>query len=408
MKPSPFAPSLLPILPPIAGVKLATFATGIRYKGRDDLLLAVMPEGTNVAGCFTRSLTASYNVIWGREHVKDGKGRVLVVNAGNANAFNGRYGKEAVERIAAHAATLVGCTKEEVFPCSTGVIGVRLPDDRITCHFQTMMNHASPSAWEASARAIMTTDTFPKLSSRQATIGTATVSINGFAKGSGMIAPNMATMLAYVFTDASLPAAILTPLFKQAVDRSFNSITVDGDTSTSDTAIMFATNQAQHPSISSIADPVLTSFTEALEELLMDLARQVVEDGEGITKAITIDITGAASEEAARKIGLSIGNSPLVKTAIAGEDANWGRIVMAVGKAYEAIDISKLNIAIGGISIVKHGELDPSYQEALLIPHMKGNRIHIEVDVGVGKARSRVLSCDLTHGYIDINADYRS
>jgi glutamate N-acetyltransferase/amino-acid N-acetyltransferase len=300
------------------------------------------------------------------------------------------------------------CRKNEVFIASTGVIGEALPDERLIGALAALKGDLAPESWPAAARAIMTTDTFPKGATRQAEIGGRTVTLNGIAKGSGMIAPDMATMLAFVFTDAKIPAQTLQALLEPAADLSFNSITVDGDTSTSDTLMAFATGQAKHRRVAGAKDPALRGFRAALEDLLRDLAQQVVRDGEGAQKFIAIEVTGAASRRAARRIGLAIGNSPLVKTAIAGADANWGRIVMAVGKAGEKADRDRLAIRIGGVEVARQGLVVPGYDEAPVARHMKGQEIEISVDVGVGRGRATVWTCDLTHGYISINADYRS
>jgi glutamate N-acetyltransferase/amino-acid N-acetyltransferase len=405
---SPLAPSVEPVLPPLAGVRLAATAAGVRYQGRTDVCLVELAPGSTVAGVFTRSLTAAAPVELCRAHLKGGQARALLVNSGNANAFTGRLGREAAERCAAGAAERLGCAPREVFVCSTGVIGEPLPDERVRAALQPLQAGLDADRWAEAARAIMTTDTFPKLATRSATIEGVPVRLNGIAKGSGMIAPDMATMLAFVATDAALPQVVLQPLLQQATDRSFNAITVDSDTSTNDTLLLFATGRAGHPPVHGAADRRLAGFKAALEGLLVDLACQVVKDGEGARKFITVDVTGAASPRAARRIALAIANSPLVKTAIAGEDANWGRVVMAVGKAGEKADPDRLSIAIGGTLIAQAGRRRDGYDEAPVAAHMKGSDIAIAVDVGVGRGRARVWTCDLTHGYIDINADYRS
>ncbi|MGH6960627.1 MAG: bifunctional glutamate N-acetyltransferase/amino-acid acetyltransferase ArgJ, partial [Dongiaceae bacterium] len=327
---------------------------------------------------------------------------------GNANAFTGKAGDASVARTVAAASALVGSARHEVFVASTGVIGEPLPDERIIAGLDGLAADLRADAWDAAAAAIMTTDTFPKLATRTAAIGGVPVTINGIAKGSGMIGPDMATMLAFVATDAKLPATVLQPLLARGADRSFNATTVDGDTSTSDTLLLCATGQARHRPVVTPGDRRLADFRARLDDLLVDLACQVVRDGEGATKLITIDITGAATDRAARRIGLAVGNSPLVKTAIAGQDANWGRIVMAVGKAGERADRDRMKIAIGGIVIAENGQRRSGYDEAPVAAHMKGRDIAIAVDVGIGKGKARLWTCDLTHGYIDINADYRS
>lgn len=408
MKTSPFAPAAFPTLPVISGVKLSAAACGIKYKDRTDVMVAEMAPGTSVAGVFTKSLTASANIQWGRKVLPRGMARLLIVNSGNANAFNGKAGEDSIERIVSTGATVFNCHKEEIFPSSTGVIGQPLPDEKITKALQGIRQTLKADSWEAAARAIMTTDTFPKGATRTVQIGDTPVTINGIAKGSGMIAPDMATMLSYLFTDAAIPSPILQELFVPCIARSFNSITVDGDTSTSDTALLFATGQAKHTPITDANSPLLTAFKHALQDLLIELAQLVVKDGEGASKFITIKVTGAESEAAARKIGLSIGNSPLVKTAIAGEDANWGRIVMAVGKAGERAERDKMSVSIGNIPIVSNGQLQPGYDETPVAKHMKGRNIDIVVDVGIASGEATVWTCDLTHEYIAINADYRS
>ena len=406
---SPLAPETEPSLPPIPGVRLAARACGVRYQGRTDVCLMEFTPGTTIAGVLTRSLTASAPVDWCRRALKGGRARAILVNSGNANAFTGRLGEASVRRCVAAAASALGSAREEVFLASTGVIGEPLADERITAGLPDLTAALSEDGWAAAASAIMTTDTFPKLATRRARIGGVTVQINGIAKGSGMIAPDMATMLAFVATDAKLPAPVLRALLREASDRSFNCITVDGDTSTSDTLLLAATGAAPaHPRIARADDPKLKDFRAKLQDLLTDLACQVVRDGEGARKFITLDVSGADSDAAARRIGLAIANSPLVKTAIAGEDANWGRIVMAVGRAGEKADRDRLKIAIGGIKVAARGQRVPDYDETPIAAHMKGSEIAIAVDVGVGKGRARVWTCDLTHGYIDINADYRS
>ncbi|MBM3573697.1 MAG: bifunctional glutamate N-acetyltransferase/amino-acid acetyltransferase ArgJ [Alphaproteobacteria bacterium] len=406
---SPLAPAQFPAMPPIPGVRLAAGACGVRYRGRTDVLLAELAPGTSAAGVLTRSLTASAPVDWCRRGLKTGRARALVVNSGNANAFTGRSGVRATTATATATAKLFGCARGEVFLASTGVIGEPLPAERIVAGLPQLQAALRDASWPEAAAAIMTTDTFPKGASRTARIGGATVTINGIAKGSGMIAPDMATMLAFVFTDARLPSRILQRLLRDGADRSFNSMTVDSDTSTSDTLLLFATGLgAAHPRIASASDPRLKDFRKKFDEVLLDLALQVVRDGEGAQKLIRVDVTGAASPQAARRIGLSIANSPLVKTAIAGEDANWGRIVMAVGKAGEKASRDRMRIRMGGITIAARGERVVGYDEGPIAVHMKGREIAIEVDVGVGRAKATVWTCDLTHGYIDINADYRS
>lgn len=403
---SPFAPKALPQLPVIAGVSFGTGNSGIRYVSRDDVVLATFAEGTVAAGVFTKSTMPGAPVVWCREILKKHAARALVVNAGVSNVFTGKRGREIVERTAAAAAKLVGCKKHEVWIASTGIIGVPFDDTKLTGLLPKLK--LKPEGWEAAAKAILTTDTFPKLATRRVKIGTATVTLNGFIKGSGMIAPNMATMLGFLFTDANIAPAVLQKLLAEYTDASFNCITVDSDTSTSDTILLFATRKAKHTEITSLADPKLKHFKTALKELMIELAQAVVKDGEGISKFIGITVKGATTTASARKIGLSIANSPLVKTAIAGEDANWGRIVAAIGKSGEKADRDKLSIWIGGARVAHKGLIDPNYVEAPTAKYMKGSNIEIVADVGIGKGASTVWTCDLTHAYIDINADYRS
>ena len=405
---SPLAPARFPPLAPIAGVRLAAFACGIRYTGRYDLMLAELAPESTIAGVFTRSLTAGAPVLWCRECLAGGTVRAIVANSGNSNTFTGRAGKEVVEATAATAARLLECDPTQVFISSTGVIGEPPPADKIVGALPQLVPVLSPDGWEVAARAILTTDTFPKGATATAAIDGVEVRLNGFAKGSGMIAPDMATMLAYVFTDAALPHQVLQPLLVAAADRSFNSITVDGDTSTSDTVLLCATGQAQHGAVASPGDRRLRGFRRALDAVMIELAQQIVRDGEGAQKFVTIEVTGAATARAARRIGLTIGNSPLVKTALSAGDPNWGRIVMAVGRAGEKADPDRLSIAIGGIPITAGGGPVPSYDETPVAEHMKGREIMIGVDVGIGRGKATVWTCDLTHGYIDINASYRS
>jgi glutamate N-acetyltransferase / amino-acid N-acetyltransferase len=406
---SPLAPALTPHLPALAGVRLAARACGVRYKDRTDVCLIEFAPGSTIAGVLTRSLSPSAPVDWCRQALKGGKARAILVNSGNANAFTGRLGKASVDRSVKAAAAVLGCARTEVFVASTGVIGEPLPDERITAALPALSADLGADRWADAAAAIMTTDTFAKTATRTARIGGVEVRINGIAKGSGMIAPDMATMLAFVATDAKLPATVLRPLLKQASERSFNCTTVDGDTSTSDTLLLVATGAgAAHTRIASAGDRRLADFRAKLDELMIDLACQVVRDGEGASKFVTLEVSGAASDAAARRIGLAIANSPLVKTAIAGADANWGRIVMAVGKAGEKANRDRLKISIGGVKVAAQGQRVSGYDEAPVALHMKGGEIAIAVDVGVGRGRARVWTCDLTHGYIDINADYRS
>jgi glutamate N-acetyltransferase / amino-acid N-acetyltransferase len=409
-KVSPLAPEFVPHLGPLGGVRLAIAETGIRYKNRPDVLLALLPEGTSVAGSFTTSKSRSAPVDWCVKSIKGGKARALIVNAGNANAFTGKAGVATVTAVAQAAARQLGCKPDEIFQASTGVIGEPLKPSFIMDALPALADAASQERWSDAARAIMTTDTFPKVSTAAASYGGKTVTIHGIAKGSGMIAPDMATMLVFLFTDAAVPPRILQSLLSQSVGTTFNCITVDGDTSTSDTVLLFATGAAgQAPKgLKSATDARLKGFTKALHAVCHDLALQVARDGEGAEKLIEIAIAGAENDRAAHRIAMSIANSPLVKTAIAGEDANWGRIVMAIGKAGEKANRDKLKIKIGGIQVARNGMRDPAYKEAEIMPHMKGRSISIEADVGVARGKARVWTCDLTHGYIDINGSYRS
>ena len=405
---SPLAPASFPAMPPIAGVRLAVYAAGVRYAGRNDVMVAELAPGTTVAGVLTQSTMPGQPVIWCLQCLPHGKARAIVVNSGNANVFTGRAGWQVVESTAATAARLFGCDPREVYISSTGVIGEPPPADRISGALPEIVGKLSPEAWEEAARAIMTTDTFPKGATATATIGGTSVRINGFCKGSGMIAPNMATMLGYIFTDAGLPAAVLQSLLSEATEVSFNCMTVDGDTSTSDTVLLCATGQARNAAVTGAADPALAGFRQALRGVMVDLAKQIARDGEGAGKFVTIEVAGAENDRAARTIGLAIGNSPLVKTALAAGDANWGRIVMAVGKSGEKADRDKLGIAVGGHPITADGGPVPDYNEGPVAEHMKGLEIHIAVDIGLGGGKATVWTCDLTHGYIDINGSYRS
>lgn len=407
-KVSPFAPEKLVEPPAIAGLRIGGIAAGVKYQNRMDLFLAVLDPGATVAGVLTTSKTRSAPVDWCRQVLSKGKGRAIVVNAGNSNAFTGKAGMEAVQYTVDAVAKVVGCAKDEVLVASTGVIGVKLPADRISAALPALKDKLRADGWMDSARAIMTTDTFPKLATATTSIDGVPVTVAGIAKGSGMIAPDMATMLSFVFTDATLPQDVLQECLSKGCEQSFNCTTVDGDTSTSDTLLLAATGAARHGTVEKAGDPRLRGFRKALNAVLKDLAIQVVKDGEGASKFVTIDVTGAKSKKAAKRIALSIANSPLVKTAIAGEDANWGRIVMAVGKAGEEADRDRLTVSMGGVVIAEKGEGVPDYDEAPVAAHLKGKEISIAVDLGIGTGKARVWTCDLTHGYIEINADYRS
>jgi len=403
---SPLAPDRFPDMPAVAGVGFAATACGIRYKGRTDLMMAVLAPGTSMAGVFTRSSMASAPVDWCRAGLRKGRARAVVVNSGNS--FTGKKGVETVKRTAAAAAKALGCKPGEVFIASTGVIGEPPPADKIVAALAPLAAGTRPRGWSEAAAAIMTTDTFPKGAAATAKIGKTEVTIAGIAKGSGMVAPDMATMLAFVFTDAAIPAKVLQSLLTDINKRTFNAITVDGDQSTSDTVLLAATGQAQHKKIARASDPALKDFKAKLEAVMRDLAHQIVKDGEGARKFVTLTVTGAASDKAAHAIGMAIANSPLVKTAIAGEDANWGRIVMAVGKSGERANRDKLKIRIGGVLVAAKGAVVPGYDEAPVAAHMKTAGIRIEVDAGIGKGKATVWTCDLTHDYITINAGYRS
>ena len=397
----------LPSLPAIAGVRLGAAAAGIRYQGRADLVMVEMAAGTAAAGVFTRNLCPGAPVDWCRAALAGGRARALVVNAGNANVFTGRAGAAAAAATAAAAAALAGCPDHEVFVASTGVIGEALPTERITAALPALHASLRADGWEQAARGIMTTDTFAKAATRTASVGGVPVRLSGIAKGSGMIAPDMATMLCFVFTDARIAPELLQAALARGVARSFNCITVDSDTSTSDTVLLFATGQADKGGAGS-GDADLDEFAAKLDDLLLDLALQVVRDGEGARKLVRIDVAGAVSPESARRVALAVGNSPLVKTAIAGEDANWGRIVMAVGKAGEPADRDRLGVAIGGVWMARAGSVVAGYDEAPVAAHMRGREIAIAVDLGLGDGAATVWTCDLTHGYIDINGSYRS
>jgi len=404
---SPLAVAL-PALPPLAGVRLNAAAVGIRYKGRTDVVMMEVPSGSTAAGVFTSNKCPGAPVDWCRAALSGGKARLVVVNAGNANVFTGKAGRDACAATAAAAAQLAGCPAKQVFVASTGVIGEVLPHEKLVAGLPALHDGLTEDGWEAAARGIMTTDTFPKAATRVAKIGDAEVRITGIAKGSGMIAPDMATMLCFVFTDAKIPAPALQAMLRKGVDSTFNATTVDSDTSTSDTVLLIATGQTKHPRVPAEGGPILKDFAVQLRDLLLDLALQVVRDGEGAQKLVKINVTGATTARSAKKIAMTVANSPLVKTAIAGEDANWGRIVMAVGKAGEPADRDKLSIGVGGTWMAKEGGVVPGYDETPVVAHMKGQEIEIDIDIGLGRGKSTVWTCDLTHGYIDINGSYRS
>ena len=404
---SPFAPASLPELPSIAGVRIATAEAGIKRRGRKDVLLMAFDAGTTVAGVFTTSRCPSAPVDWCRQRLPGGSARALLVNSGNANAFTGQKGRDSTARSAELAAQALGVTTDAVFLASTGVIGEPLAADKFAAVMDDTAAALAPTGWADAARAIMTTDTFPKAISRSAEIGGRTVTINGIAKGAGMIAPDMATMLSFVATDAAVPAAVLQPMLAAGVRASFNKVTIDSDTSTSDTVLAFATG-ASGVTIGDAASPEAQTFATLLDGLLLDLAHAVVKDGEGLTKFVAVKVTGAESEASAGRIARSIANSPLVKTAIAGEDANWGRVVMAVGKAGEPADRDRLAIWFGDVRVAVNGERDPDYSEAAASAVMQRPEIDIRVDLGLGAGADTVWTCDLTKEYVAINGDYRT
>ncbi len=408
---SPLAPKSYPKLPAIDGVRFATGEGGIRYKARTDVMLALMDEGTTVAGVFTKSKCPSAPVDWCRANLNGGTARALVVNSGNANAFTGKAGVASVQLTAEIAAKATGAKQSEIFLASTGVIGEPLDAGKFNGILASLAAKAEPHAMLDAARAIMTTDTFPKVSTISAKIEGIPVTISGIAKGAGMIAPDMATMLSFIFTDAPLAASVLQALLAAGVKPSFNAITVDSDTSTSDTLMLFATGAATKrgcPSIDAATDRRLAGFKQALNKLLLNLAHQVVRDGEGARKFVTVKVSGAQSARAAKVIAMSIANSPLVKTAIAGEDANWGRVVMAVGKAGEKAERDKLSISFGGIRVAVNGARDPAYDEAQVSAKMREENIFVHAELGIGRGSATVWTCDLTKAYVEINGDYRS
>ena len=404
---SPLAPDAFPPVPQIAGVTLATAASEMKYRGRDDMLLMRLAGGATTAGVFTRSDTAAAPVTWCRERLRSaGAARAILVNAGNANAFTGAAGMAAVKACCAGIANRLGYQADDILMASTGVIGEPLDTGVLEARFDDLTT--GEADWQDAAHAIMTTDTFAKGASETTEIGGIPVTISGIAKGSGMIAPDMATMLGFIATDAAIPADTLAILLRRATATSFNAITVDSDSSTNDSVFLIASGAASHGAVDGADDPALDGFRTALDTVMQDLAQQIVRDGEGATKFVTVTISGAADNAAAHRIGMAIANSPLVKTAIAGEDANWGRIVMAVGKAGGGIDQSRVGVSIGGILIAADGARVDGYDETPVAAHMAGDSIAIEVTVGGGAGTSRIWTCDLTQGYISINADYRS
>jgi glutamate N-acetyltransferase/amino-acid N-acetyltransferase len=408
---SPLAPRKQPKMPAVPGVRIATAQAGIKYKGRTDLLAMVFDEGTTVAGVFTRSKCPSAPVEFCRANLPGGSARILVVNSGNANAFTGKRGRETTAATAQAAGKATGCAESEVFLASTGVIGEPLDPSKFAHLLGDLVDRAEPGMWAEAGTAIMTTDTYPKYATARVLLGDVEVTINGIAKGAGMIAPDMATMLSFVATDAPIDAPVLQDMLSKGVGKTFNAVTVDSDTSTSDTLMLFATGAAEKSGAPRISDPKdarLSQFRRALNRMLKNLALQVVRDGEGARKQVEVTVTGAKSARSAKRVALSIANSPLVKTAIAGEDANWGRVVMAVGKAGEPADRDLLAIWFGGIRVAHEGERDPTYSEAETSAYMKQDEIVIRVDLGLGRGKATVWTCDLTKEYVAINGDYRS
>jgi len=396
-----------PALPAIAGATPRIARAGYKNWRRCDLTYVELAAGTAISGVFTRNVCCSSEVELGRMNVTQGNARALVVNAGNSNAFTGYRGREAVEAIMAQVADHLACPPEQVFVSSTGVIGIPLPKDKARAGVQEALI-AEPCSWEDAAKTIGTTDTFAKGAAASAIVGGVTVQFAAIIKGSGMIAPDMATMLGYVFTDAAVDPAFLQACLSEANKHTFSCITVDSDTSTSDTVLAFATGKAGNTPLVAYDSPGADAFAAALHDVCRQLAHLVVRDGEGAQKFIAVMVSGAVNDASARRVGLAIANSPLVKTAIAGEDANWGRIVMAVGKAGELADRDRLSIGFGGTWAARDGQPVADYDEAPVAAHLKGQEITIEVDLGLGEGTATVWTCDLTHGYIAINADYRS
>lgn len=405
---SPLAPKSYPDLPAVKGVRLATAAAGLKYEGRTDVLLAVFDEPAQIAGVFTQSKCTSAPVDWCKQNLSKGVARAIMVNSGNANAFTGKKGLASVELSADILSKASGFAADEIYLASTGVIGEPLPAEKFAGVADDLVADAVADKWMDAAKAIMTTDTYPKLSTRTVQLGDASVTLNGIAKGAGMIAPDMATMLSFLFTDAPIKAPVLQTLLSECVAGSFNSITVDSDTSTSDTVLLSATGCAGGDWIEDAADPRLAEFCNALSSMMLELAQMIVRDGEGATKFVEVQVEGAESDFSAKRIALAIANSPLMKTAFAGEDANWGRVVMAVGKAGEPADRDKLAIWFGDIRVAVEGERDPDYSEDEASAVMKEDEIVLKVDLGIGEGSAQVWTCDLTKEYVAINGDYRS
>ena len=403
---SPLAPQKFPYVKDIQGVTFKTGTTGQYYSGRMNLLMVIFEDRASVAGTLTGSKTASAPVVWCRDHLPKGYARALVVNAGNANVFTGKHGEAVVHNTAHQAASLLGCQPQEIFIASTGIIGKAIHATEISDSLPALLDHPVNATWEQAATAIMTTDTFPKASSVQTTIDHIPVSISGIAKGSGMIAPNMATMFAFLFSDVNIVPSVLQEVVSRNVEKTFNAITVDGDTSTSDTVLFFATRKASHLILDNPTDPRLIPFEQAVYDMMFDLAQQIICDGEGAQKHVTIVVRGAQDDKSARRIGLSIANSPLVKTAIAGSDPNWGRIVMAIGKVDEPVERDRIGLEWCGIPVLEKGQVVSSYDPETLRTLLKGTHIMITVNLGLENGQATVWTCDLTHGYIDINAHY--
>ncbi|SFT73786.1 glutamate N-acetyltransferase [Pseudovibrio denitrificans] len=405
---SPLAPKSYPELPEVKGVRMATAAAGLKYEGRTDVLLAVFDEPAQIVGVFTKSKCTSAPVDWCKQNLSKGVARAIMVNSGNANAFTGKKGLASVQLSADILSKATGFAADELYLASTGVIGEPLPAEKFADVADSLVTDAIADKWMDAAKAIMTTDTYPKLSTRSVKLGEATVTLNGIAKGAGMIAPDMATMLGFLFTDAPIKAPALQSLLSECVGGSFNSITVDSDTSTSDTVLLAATGSASDEWIEDAADPRLVEFREALSSMMLELAQMIVRDGEGATKFVEVKVEGAESDASAKRIAMAIANSPLMKTAFAGEDANWGRVVMAVGKAGEPADRDRLAIWFGDIRVAVDGERDPDYSEDEASAVMKEDEIVLKVDLGIGNGSATVWTCDLTKEYVAINGDYRS
>ncbi|QDG75618.1 bifunctional glutamate N-acetyltransferase/amino-acid acetyltransferase ArgJ [Labrenzia sp. PHM005] len=408
---SPLAPKSYPDMPDIAGVTFATAEAGIKYSGRTDVLLASLSEGTTVAGVFTKSKCSSAPVDWCKDILSGGKAQALLVNSGNANAFTGKKGKASVELSAAIISKAMSCPLNSIYLASTGVIGEPLPAEKFEDVAAQLVTSQGSASWLEAAEAIMTTDTYPKVATASVELDGKTITINGIAKGAGMIAPDMATMLSFIFTDAAISPAVLQALLSEKTETSFNAVTVDSDTSTSDTVLFFATGAAEGEGVEPVVtmdDPRISVLREALSDVMTDLAHQIVRDGEGARKFVEVRVEGAESDQSAKTIALAIANSPLVKTAVAGEDANWGRVVMAVGKAGEPADRDRLAIWFGDVRVAVEGERDPDYSEDAASAVMKEDEIVIRTDLGLGNGSATVWTCDLTKEYVAINGDYRS